>query len=61
MRALRLLLICLTAVFLAGCVGRVKETVPEWQKSDETLKTWLIHLVHAGLVEKVSSGIYRIH
>ena len=44
-----------------GLVGRVKETVPEWQKSDETLKTWLIHLVHAGLVEKVSSGIYRIH
>lgn len=41
-------------------VGRVNQAVPEWRKSTDTLKSWLGLLVDAGLVEKLSSGIYRI-
>jgi hypothetical protein len=42
-------------------VRRVNLTVPEWKKSDQTLRAWLKEvLVDAGKVEKVSAGVYRI-
>jgi len=44
-----------------GLVKRVNLAVPEWQKSDQSLRDYLKDvLVEAGRVEKVSSGLYRI-
>ena len=44
-----------------GLVKRVNLTVPEWQKSDQSLRDYLKEvLVEAGRVEKVSAGLYRI-
>jgi len=42
-------------------VKRVNLAVPEWQKSDQTLKDYLKEvLVEAGKVERYSAGVYRI-
>lgn len=42
-------------------VKRVNLSVPEWQKSDQTLKDYLKEvLVEAGKVERFSAGFYRI-
>jgi hypothetical protein len=42
-------------------VKRVNLSVPEWQKSDQTLKDYLKEvLVEAGKVERFSAGLYRI-
>jgi AAA domain len=42
-------------------VKRVNLAVPEWQKSDQTLKDYLKEvLVEAGKVERFSAGLYRI-
>lgn len=44
-----------------GLVKRVNLAVPEWQKSDQSLRDYLKDvLVEAGRVEKVSAGLYRI-
>lgn len=42
-------------------VKRVNISVPEWQKSDQSLRDYLTEvLVKAGRVERVAAGLYRI-
>jgi hypothetical protein len=42
-------------------VKRVNISVPEWQKSDQSLRDYLTEvLVKAGRVERVAPGLYRI-